>query len=104
MKDSILSLTVSVRTIRFITRFLIVGSILFLFPVMLFASQPGVVPSIAGIRIEFILFALTLIGVAVFHQKTMYVALIGLTSILLFKFAFAPDFSLYEHILGSPAR
>ena len=104
MKDSILSLTVSVRTIRFITRFLIVGSILFLFPVMLFASQPGVITSIAGIRIEFILFALTLIGVAVFHQKTMYVALIGLTSILLFKFAFAPDFSLYEHILGSPAR
>ncbi len=61
------------------------------------------VPAVAGIRVEFILFALTLVGVAVFHHKTMYVALTGLAVILLFKFAFT-DFSLTEHILGSAEK
>ena len=41
-----------------------------------------------GIPIEFILFALTLVGVALFHTATMQVALIGLGSILLYKFMF----------------
>ena len=50
-------------------------------------------PAIAGIRIEFILFALTLIGVAVFHHKTMYVALTGLAAILIVKYVFT-DFSI----------
>jgi Na+/H+ antiporter NhaD/arsenite permease-like protein len=60
-------------------------------------------PAIMGIRLEFILFALTLIGVAVFHHKTMYVALIGLAAILIAKYAFT-DFSLAGHILGNAAR
>ena len=38
------------------------------------------IPSIGPVRVEFILFALTLIGVALFHKKTMYVALTGLVS------------------------
>jgi Na+/H+ antiporter NhaD/arsenite permease-like protein len=92
------------KNFPFLVRFITVVSALLFLPAMLFASQPGSVPSVAGIRIEFILFAVTLIGVAVFHHKTMYVALIGLTSILLFKFAFAPDFSLFEHLMGTPAR
>lgn len=95
---------ISANTFRFIARFLFVCSGLLLLPALLFASQPGAIPSIAGIRIEFILFALTLVGVAVFHHKTMYVALIGLASILLFKFVFAADFSLFNHLMGSPAR
>jgi len=61
------------------------------------------VPTIAGIRPEFILFAITLVGVAVFHHKTMYVALLGLAAILIFKFGFT-EFSLPEHILGTPAK
>jgi len=50
------------------------------------------VPEIFGIRIEFILFALTLVGVALFHNKTMVVALIGLAVISLTKFIFDPSF------------
>lgn len=64
----------------------------------------GAVPVILGIRVEFILFALTLVGVAFFHKKTMQVALIGLAVILAFKLIFDPAFSLPEHILGSPDK
>src|SRR5512133_1389773 len=60
-------------------------------------------PAILGIRIEFILFALTLIGVAVFHHKTMYVALTGLAAILIVKYAFS-DFSMVSHLMGTPSR
>lgn len=41
--------------------------------------------SIAGIPLEFILFALTLLGVALFHHHTFYVALAGVSSIALYK-------------------
>jgi Na+/H+ antiporter NhaD/arsenite permease-like protein len=61
------------------------------------------VPTLAGIRLEFILFALTLIGVAVFHHKTMYVALTGLAAILIVKYAFS-DFSMISHLMGTPTR
>ena len=52
-----------------------------------------------GIPVEFILFALTLVGVALFHHATMQVALTGLGSILVFKFIFT-DFSLMHHLFG----
>lgn len=58
------------------------------------------IPQIGPVRLEFILFALTLVGVALFHKKTMYVALCGLASVLLFKWIFIPDFSLFTHIVG----
>ena len=45
-------------------------------------------PSIAGIPIAFILFALTLAGIAVFHRHTLRVALCGLAAITLFKLVF----------------
>src|ERR1700752_2932403 len=41
-----------------------------------------------GIPVDFILFALTLIGVAVFHHKTLEVALGGLAAIIVYKLAF----------------
>jgi Na+/H+ antiporter NhaD/arsenite permease-like protein len=41
-----------------------------------------------GIPIDFILFALTLIGVAVFHHQTLRVALTGLAAIVLYKLLF----------------
>ncbi len=43
---------------------------------------------IAGIPIEFILFALTLLGVAVFHHHTLQVALTGLSVIIIYKLVF----------------
>lgn len=59
-----------------------------------------VIPLIFGIRPEFILFALTLLGVALFHRYTLWVALIGLAAILTFKFVFIPGFNLGEHLFG----
>jgi Na+/H+ antiporter NhaD/arsenite permease-like protein len=41
-----------------------------------------------GIPVDFILFALTLLGVALFHHHTLRVALIGLTAIVAYKLAF----------------
>ena len=59
-----------------------------------------IIPLILGIRPEFLLFALTLLGVALFHRHSMIVALIGLCSILAFKFIFDPAFNLSEHLFG----
>ena len=47
-------------------------------------------PAIAGIPIDFILFAVTLIGVALFHHHTLKVAIIGLAVITVFKLWFSP--------------
>ncbi|HLG33933.1 MAG TPA: citrate transporter [Bacteroidia bacterium] len=74
---------------------------LVIFPLISFAQGSNTVPSIGPVRIEFILFGLTLLGVALFHHQTMRVALIGLAAILIFKFIFDPDFYFVEHILGS---
>ena len=41
-----------------------------------------------GIPVDFILFALTLLGVALFHHKTLQVALTGLATIVLYKLIF----------------
>ncbi len=58
------------------------------------------VPSLGPIRIEFIIFGLTLLGVALFHHQTMRVALIGLASVLLIKFIFDGEFNIVRHIFG----
>src|SRR5512137_2939589 len=80
---------------------MILGAVgIVLVPALAFASQGQGVPAIFGIRGEFILFALTLIGVAIFHKKTMYVALIGLASILIFKLLSITGFSLFNHLFG----
>ncbi len=57
--------------------------LLLLLPISAFAADQ--LPSIAGIPVEFILFAATLLGVALFHHATLYVALTGLTTISLYK-------------------
>src|SRR3954467_12690219 len=41
-----------------------------------------------GVPVDFVLFALTLAGVALFHHHTLYVALIGLAVIVLYKLGF----------------
>lgn len=45
-------------------------------------------PSVAGVPVDFILFALTLAGVALFHHHTLRVAVIGLAVITVYKLAF----------------
>jgi hypothetical protein len=56
---------------------------LLLLPASAFAA--GNLPTIGGIPVDFILFALTLLGVALFHHYTLYVALTGLFTISLYK-------------------
>ncbi len=56
-----------------------------LFSVPVYAADT---PAIAGIQIEFILFALTLLGVALFHHRTFQVALTGLISVVAYKLVF----------------
>ncbi len=45
-------------------------------------------PAVAGIPVDFILFALTLLGVALFHDHTLKVGLVGLTVISVYKLLF----------------
>ncbi len=45
-------------------------------------------PEVAGIPVDFILFAMTLLGVAIFHHHTLYVGLTGATTIILYKWIF----------------
>ena len=52
------------------------------------AAAAGEPPALLGIPVEFILFALTLFGVALFHHYTLQVALTGLAAIALYKLAF----------------
>jgi len=63
-----------------------------LFPALAWAATGALrePPAIAGIPIDFILFAIMLLGVALFHHHTLKVALIGLTAITAFKLAFSP--------------
>jgi hypothetical protein len=56
------------------------------------AAAPGASPIepvyLLGIPVDFILFALTLLGVALFHHHTLQVALTGLAAITLYKLVF----------------
>ncbi len=61
--------------------------LLCLLPLSAFAA--GNTPNVGGIPLDFILFALTLLGVALFHNATLYVALTGLATISLYKILFA---------------
>ena len=48
-------------------------------------ASGGEAPQVAGIPVDFILFALTLLGVALFHDHTLKVGLTGLVTISLYK-------------------
>src|SRR5947207_5566953 len=56
-------------------------------------------PSVFGIPVDFLLFGLTLAGVAVFHKCTMRAALTGLVTIIIYKIAFT-GFKTGEGVLG----
>ena len=51
------------------------------------ASNPGAAGGveIAGVPLEFVLFALTLAGVALLHRHSLQVALVGLASVVIYK-------------------
>lgn len=55
-------------------------------------------PLLLGIPVEFFLFALTLFGVALLHDRTLDVGLTGLASIVLLKYLTAADFSFVHHL------
>jgi Na+/H+ antiporter NhaD/arsenite permease-like protein len=73
----------------------------FLIPALAMAHGHTEGPSVGPVRIEFILFALTLIGVALLHHKTMQVALVGLASILIWELLIAKGFDIREHFFGT---
>ncbi|MFA6401816.1 MAG: SLC13 family permease [Salinivirgaceae bacterium] len=80
---------------------LFIISAMVLIPFWAFAEGGSAGASIGGIRIEFFLFALTLLGVALFHHQTFWVALIGLTTIILYKLFFIADYPYAEHLFGT---
>ena len=53
-----------------------------------FPAQAGELITVAGIPLDFVLFALTLLGVALFHNHTLYVGLSGMVTITLYKLLF----------------
>ena len=82
------------------SRRLFLSTIILLTPAYLFASG-GIPPSIGPVRIEFIIFGLILLGVALFHKHTFRVAVIGLAVLLTYKFIFDTSFNLMEHLFGT---
>src|SRR5437870_2728237 len=86
-----------------VTRFALL-CLAFIAPATAFAAAPEL-PAMWGIPVDFILFALTLLGVALFHHYTLYVALIGLATITLYKILFTgfktgPGVSGFVSLLG----
>ena len=79
--------------------------LLLMVPVFTFASDGGAaagnMPAIGGIRIEFFLFVTILICVAIFHDHTFYVGIIGLCVVLAYKLIFDTGFSFVEHFIGN---
>ena len=67
------------------SRGMIAATLCLIAPLAWAAGEP---PMVMGIPVDFILFALTLLGVALFHHYTFQVALIGLATISIYKVAF----------------
>lgn len=93
MKNILCSLIITERK-----RFLMLLALLII-PVSTFAAGESV-PKIGPVRVEFIIFGLILLGVALFHHHTFIVALTGVTVLLIFKFVFDPGFHFGEHMFG----
>jgi type IV secretory pathway VirB3-like protein len=74
--------------------------LLLFLPIVSFAGNE--VPlSVFGIRIEFVLFSLILICVAIFNKNTFWVSLIGLTILLFYKLFSDTTFNIPDHFFGS---
>jgi len=61
---------------------------LLLLSLMTPSAHAGQLITVASIPLDFILFALTLLGVALFHNHTLYVGLTGMITITLYKLIF----------------
>jgi hypothetical protein len=67
----------------------LLAGLLALFATPLALAAPGAEgPTVAGIPVDFILFATTLLGVALFHHHVLQVALTGLATIATYKILF----------------
>ena len=75
---------------RFLGRLIALGGGLVATTAWAATGAPPEPPAIAGIPVDFILFAATLVGVAVFHHHTLRVALTGLGIVTLFKVLASP--------------
>jgi hypothetical protein len=75
---------------------------LVLFPLipLVTSASDAKVPTIGPIRVEFIMFGLILLGVALLHKETFKVAVIGLSVLIIFKLVFDPGFNFLEHLFG----
>ncbi len=85
--------------LSFNSKKLLVFLFFLLIPLSMMAAD-GSVPKIGPIRLEFIIFGLILLGVALFHHHTFWVAVTGLSVLLIFKLIFDPGFHLFEHLFG----
>jgi Na+/H+ antiporter NhaD/arsenite permease-like protein len=81
-------------------KILLILSSALLSPATLFASD-GSVPAIGPVRVEFIIFGLILLGVAVFHNQTFRVAIAGFLGLVIFKLIFDPGFHPITHFFGT---
>jgi Na+/H+ antiporter NhaD/arsenite permease-like protein len=90
------------RSTYYISKRVLLLILLFMLSLAVSASS-GKVPSVGPVRVEFIIFGLILIGVALLHKQTFWVAVIGLTVLLIFKFVFDPGFHFMEHVFGQNA-
>jgi len=70
------------------SRFRRLSGALLLFAFSAGAAWAADAPAVLGIPVEFILFALTLFGVALFHDHTFHVALTGVLTVALYKIVF----------------
>jgi Na+/H+ antiporter NhaD/arsenite permease-like protein len=84
---------------KILRRILLMASLL-LTPFVLFAAS-GKPPSIGPVRLEFVIFGCVLLGVALFHKQTLWIAIGGLILLLIFKFVFDPGFHFSEHFFGN---
>lgn len=89
----------SIKTIFKSSKRLFVFLLLFSIPAFASAAN-GIVPSVGPVRVEFIIFGLVLLGVALFHKQTFWVAITGVTVLLIFKMVFDHGFHLSEHFFG----
>ncbi|MEO5330425.1 MAG: hypothetical protein H7839_00260 [Magnetococcus sp. YQC-5] len=69
--------------------FLLLFGMLLLPTDLLASTAPAMAtPMVFGIPVDFILFAMVLLGVALFHNNTLQVALTGVTTIIIYKLIF----------------
>lgn len=73
------------RQRRLLPALLSIGALLAIHSGLAVAAES---PHVLGIPVDFILFGMTLLGVALFHKYTLQVALTGLTVIILYKLGF----------------